>query len=73
MANSDSTNSLRQVNNKVVTAFVTNQINALKAKEIKVYRDKGKILIDARYEARTTLFSGVDAVLMFDDLVFTIE
>ena len=71
--NANPKQSLREVNRSVVTTFVTNQINGIKAKEVKVYRDKGKILIDARYEARTRLFDGVDAVLVFDDLVFTIE
>ncbi|MCZ6831782.1 MAG: DUF4845 domain-containing protein [Gammaproteobacteria bacterium] len=65
--------SLRAVNNKVSTAFTTNQIEGISARGVKVYRDKGAIIIDARHEVRTKLFDGIDAVLMFDDLVFTIE
>ena len=41
---------------------------------MKIYRKKTAVIIDANYEARTELFEGrVDAVLIFDDLVYTIE
>jgi len=71
--NSNTTFSLRDVNKKVVSAFTTNQIEGITPNEVKVYRDKGTIVIDARHEVRTKLFEGIDAVLMFDDLVFTIQ
>ena len=70
---SDATFSLRDVNKKVVSGFTTNQIDGITPNEVKVYRDKGTIVIDARHEVRTKLFEGIDAVLMFDDLVFTIQ
>ena len=70
---SNASQSLRDVNKRLVNAFTTNQIVGIAPREVKVYRDKGAIMIDARHEVRTSLFEGIDAVLMFDDLVFTIE
>jgi hypothetical protein len=65
--------SLRAINKKIQTTMTTNQFDALNPREVKVYRDKGTIMIDARYEKRTKLFEGIDAVLMFDDLVFSVQ
>jgi type II secretory pathway pseudopilin PulG len=65
--------SLREINKKIQTTMTTNQVDAINPRDVKVYRDKGTIMIDARYEKRTKLFEGIDAVLMFDDLVFTIQ
>ncbi len=70
---SDSSQSLRAVNKRIITAFITNQVEGISPPDVKVFRDKGAIVIDARHETRTRLFEGIDAVLMFDDLVFTIE
>ena len=71
--NSNPDMSLGEVNKKVTNSFTTNQIDSLNPRDVKVYRDKGKIVIDARYEKRTKLFEGIDAVLMFEDLIYTIE
>ncbi len=65
--------SLREVNRRVQIAFNTNQIDVIRPREVKVFRDKGTITIDSRYETRTRLFDNIDAVLIFDELVFTIE
>jgi hypothetical protein len=65
--------SLGEIQKKLTSAFITNQIEGIKVKDIKVYREKRTIIIDARYEARTPLFEGIDAVLIFDDLKFVIE
>ena len=65
--------SLGEIQRKLTNSFITNQIEGIKVKEIKVYREKRTVVIDARYETRTSLFEGIDAVLMFDDLMFVIE
>jgi hypothetical protein len=70
---SKASESLRDVNKRIVTSFTTNQIVGITPRDVKVYRDEGVIVIDARHEVRTNLFEGIDAVLMFEDLVFTIE
>ncbi len=73
VASSNAAMPLIEVKRKVATNFLTNRIEVIKAKEVKVYRDKGKIVVDANYETRTTLFEGVDAVLMFNDFTYTIK
>jgi hypothetical protein len=65
--------SLGEIQKKLTNSFITNQIEGIKVKDIKVYREKRTIIIDATYEARTPLFDGIDAVLIFDDLMFVIE
>ncbi len=66
-------NSLRDVTKRVQSTFNTNRIEAIKPKDVKIYRDEGKIVIDANYETRTPLFQNVDAVLMFNDHVVVIQ
>lgn len=70
---SDSTMSLREINRRVASTFNTNMINGIKPKDVKVYREKETIMIDASYEARVNLFKGIDAVLVFDDLIFPVD
>ncbi len=65
--------SLRDVTKRISSTFNTNRIEAIKPKDIKIYRDEGKIIIDASYETRTPLFQNVDAVMMFNDNVVVIE
>jgi len=70
---SDSTMSLREINRRVASTFNTNMINGIKPNDVKVYREKETIMIDASYEARVNLFKGIDAVLVFDDLIFPVD
>ena len=58
---------------RIDSTFNTNRIEAISRKDVKVYRDEGKIIIEANYEARTPLFQNVDAVLMFNDNTFVIK
>ena len=71
--NSDPSMSLREVNKRIQSTFMTNMVEGIKDKEVKVHREKNTIVIDASYEARVTLFKGLDAVLVFDDIKQTIE
>ena len=61
------------VSKRIASTFNTNRIEGIKPRDVKVYRDQGKIMIEANYEARTPLFQNVDAVLMFNDNNFVIE
>lgn len=70
---SSAEHSLRDVTRRIQSNFNTNRIEAIKPKDIKVYRDEGKIIIDASYEKRTPLFQNVDAVLMFNDNVVVVD
>ena len=47
----------------------TNQVYDISVDNIKVYRERGVIVIDARYEKRFPLFWILDGVMNFDDLV----
>ena len=65
--------SLGEIQKKLSNSFITNQIEGITVKDVTVFREKRTIVIDARYEDRTPLFDGIDAVLMFEDLKFVIE
>ena len=64
---------MRNVTKRIESTFNTNRIEAISARAVKVYREDGKIIIDASYEKRTPLFKQVDAVLMFNDNIVVIE
>lgn len=70
---SSAEHSLRDVTKRVQSTFNTNRIEAIKPTDVKIFRDEGKIIIDANYETRTPLFQNVDAVLMFNDNVVVVE
>ncbi len=70
---SNSAMPIGEIRKKITNTFSVNRIEALDPKAIKVYRDKGKIIIVGNYETRTKLFEGVDAVMMFDNLTFTVD
>ena len=65
--------SLGEVSKRVGSSFTTHQVEGIGPNEVKVYRDRGKIIIDANYEKRTPLFEGVDAVLIFDDNIVVVD
>lgn len=72
-AASSAQQSLGEVGKRLASSFTTNQIEGINPKDVKIYRDKGKIVINANYELRTPLFEGVDAVLMFTDHVVVVD
>lgn len=64
-----STSALRR---RISNLFNTNRIESIKAGDVVLSRDNGELKINGNYEARVHLFSNVDAVMVFDDLVFTV-
>lgn len=60
---------LQDLRTKIAKLIRTSQVYDVKAQDIKVYREKGSVFIDARYEARFPLFWIIDGVMTFDDLV----
>ena len=62
--------STRQVKTRIRKLLKTSQIYAIKAEDVKIYRDKNDVVLDANYETRFPLFWIVDGVMVFDDLVF---
>lgn len=70
---SSTESSIRDIVRRIDSNFITNRIDVINSREVKVYREDGKIIIDASYETRTPLFKNVDAVLMFPDNIVVIE
>jgi hypothetical protein len=64
---------LSAVKRRIMNTFIANRVEALTPRQVKVYRDKGTVIIDANYEKRVPLFEGVDAVFMFTDHIIVIE
>ncbi|CAA0087347.1 Uncharacterised protein [Zhongshania aliphaticivorans] len=52
--------------------FVTNRVESIALRDIKISSEKEGILIDARYEKRTPVMFNVDAVVHFDEAMFVI-
>lgn len=59
-----------QIRRKLENMFNTNQIYAMEARDVQVYRKGGKTFLDANYEGRVTISGRLDVVLRFDDLLF---
>jgi len=68
--NKPGTTTLSQIRRRIDRLFITNQIYAITAGDVEVYREKGDTFIDASYEARVPIVWRIDAVLKFDDLRF---
>lgn len=64
---------LSKIKRRILNAFIANRIEALDSRKVKVYRDKGTVIINANYEKRVPLFEGVDAVFTFSDHIIVIE
>lgn len=60
---------LQDLRTKISKLMRTSQVYDVKAEDIKVYRERGTVFIDARYEARFPLFWIIEGVMTFDDLV----
>ena len=64
------TNTIADIRRKLDNLFNTNQIYAIKPRDVEVFREEGDTYIDASYEARVPLFWRFDAVMKFDDLKY---
>jgi hypothetical protein len=62
--------SARQIRRRIANIFNTNQIYEIDAKEVEIYRRRGKTYIDANYEVRLPIVWRIDAVMKFDDLLY---
>ncbi|MEX1666220.1 DUF4845 domain-containing protein [Zhongshania arctica] len=52
--------------------FLTNRVEAISLRDIKISNDKKGVVIDARYEKRTPLIFNIDAVVRFDDALYVV-
>jgi len=64
---SDKTNV--EIGNIIAHRFIIENIDRVKLDQIKIKRDRAKILIDLDYEVRDNLVSNVDLVVSFKDRV----
>lgn len=48
--------------------FNTSQVYVIAADDVKIFREKGAVVIDATYEVRFPLVWIIDGVMVFDDL-----
>jgi hypothetical protein len=62
------TETTSDIRRRLETMFNTNQIYALKARDVEVFRKDGVTYIDSNYEARIPILGRIDAVMKFDDL-----
>jgi hypothetical protein len=72
-AGSNKEEPLGVIKRRIMNAFIANHVDVLDSRKVKVYREKGTVVIDANYEKRIPLFKGVDAIFMFTDHVIVIE
>jgi len=61
--------SLADVRTRIRKLLNTSQVYDIAAEDIEVFRDNGKVIIDATYEVRFPLVWIIDGVMVFDDLL----
>ncbi|QFU76515.1 DUF4845 domain-containing protein [Halioglobus maricola] len=59
-----------EMRRRLANLFNSNQIKAIKVKDVQFYRKGGKMYIDGRYEGRVNIIANMDLALRFDDLLF---
>ncbi len=67
--------SIPAIRNSLEKQFNTNRVDseAIRARDVKITRKKGKLIIDARYEKRLPLMFNIDVVLKFDKLIKEVD
>ncbi len=66
-------NTIQDVHVRVRKLLLTNQVYDFKVEDIEIFRERGRIVIDANYERRFPLLWIVDGVMTFDDLIVETE
>ena len=61
--------SLADVRTRIRKLLNTSQVYDIAAEDIEVFRDNGKVIINATYEVRFPLVWIIDGVMVFDDLL----
>ncbi|MFT5888836.1 MAG: hypothetical protein ACI9BO_001659 [Zhongshania sp.] len=60
------------IRRELTSRFITNRVESVSLRDIKISTDKKGVLIDARYEKRTPVMFNVDAVVRFDEAIFLV-
>lgn len=61
-----------QLRSEISRHFTTNRVEVIKPIDIKFNYERSVITMDASYEVRTHLLYNVDAVVVFDDMIYEI-
>ena len=67
------TQSSTEIRTRIRKLLQTSQVDVIDVGDIEIYRERGKIVIDATYEVRFPLFWIVDGVMSFEDLIFKVD
>ena len=67
------TQSATEIRTRIRKLLQTSQVDVIDAGDIKIYRERRNIVIDANYEVRFPLFWIVDGVMDFDDLIYKVD
>jgi hypothetical protein len=67
------TQSATEIKTRIRKLLQTSQVDVIDAGDIKIYRERRNIVIDANYEVRFPLFWIVDGVMDFDDLIYKVD
>jgi len=67
------TQSSTEIRTRIRKLLQTSQVDVIDASDIEIYRERGKIVVDANYEVRFPLFWIVDGVMNFEDLIFKVD
>ncbi|WP_373095258.1 DUF4845 domain-containing protein [Zhongshania sp.] len=60
------------IRKELANRFITNRVESVNLKDIKISLDKKGIIIDAAYEKRVPIMFNVDAVVHFSDAQFLV-
>ncbi|WP_439102643.1 DUF4845 domain-containing protein [Congregibacter sp.] len=67
----DEQDTIADIRRQLSGSFSMNQIKSIGPRDVKITRESGKVMLNANYEDRIPLFWRFDAVVKYDDLVFT--
>ncbi len=65
-------NSTAAMRKRISRAFDTNRIDGMKASDVVLSRKDGRLHVNANYESRVHIMFNIDAVMVFDDLQYTV-
>lgn len=61
---------MQDLRGKIQKLMTSSQVYVISSEDVRIYREKGTVFIDANYEARFPVVWIIEGVMVFDDLVF---
>jgi len=62
-----------QIHSRLEKKFLINTVKGVVMKDVLVKRSQGLVTIDASYEVRKRLFFNLDVVVVFDDMIVSVQ